>query len=204
MQIGKSYFYPRPPRGGRPPSAKIKNNCAYFYPRPPRGGRPGDGSEVTLTLRFLSTPSARRATPPKLADMLRVYLFLSTPSARRATWSLMVTHLFRLFLSTPSARRATRSCPPAMCGASYFYPRPPRGGRPDAVGLPRHDGLFLSTPSARRATCRTSSLPADQRISIHALREEGDQPTITDKSLPAHFYPRPPRGGRLPVCGPVH
>ena len=85
MQIGKSYFYPRPPRGGRPPSAKIKNNCAYFYPRPPRGGRPGDGSEVTLTLRFLSTPSARRATPPKLADMLRVYLFLSTPSARRAT-----------------------------------------------------------------------------------------------------------------------
>ena len=108
MQIGKSYFYPRPPRGGRPPSAKIKNNCAYFYPRPPRGGRPGDGSEVTLTLRFLSTPSARRATPPKLADMLRVYLFLSTPSARRAT------------------------CGPGRLRTplGYFYPRPPRGGRP--------------------------------------------------------------------------
>ena len=38
----------------------------------------------------------------------------------------------------------------------------------------RKEGLFLSTPSARRATpCH----PADdvlQRISIHALREEGD------------------------------
>ena len=81
----RSYFYPRPPRGGRrsccAPSARTSN----FYPRPPRGGRPGcaagrfegrnisihalreEGDVTTLNYpriirKFLSTPSARRAT----------------------------------------------------------------------------------------------------------------------------------------------
>ena len=33
---------------------------------------------------------------------------------------------------------------------------------------------FLSTPSARRATQMPLWMPARERISIHALREEGD------------------------------
>ena len=33
-----------------------------FYPRPPRGGRRPSGSPWTWFIRFLSTPSARRAT----------------------------------------------------------------------------------------------------------------------------------------------
>ena len=55
---------------------------------------------------------------------------------------------------------------------------------------------FLSTPSARRATsqlCRPA--PAD-RISIHALREEGDSPPGCCCKAEGDFYPRPPRGGR--------
>ena len=56
------------------------------------------------------------------------------------------------FLSTPSARRAT-SPPSVMLMV----------------------GEFLSTPSARRATFSAAlSLPVEARISIHALREEGD------------------------------
>ena len=36
-----------------------------FYPRPPRGGRPvNDLIEVITYCKFLSTPSARRATCP--------------------------------------------------------------------------------------------------------------------------------------------
>ena len=34
--------------------------------------------------------------------------------------------------------------------------------------------LFQSTPSARRATARVLMAVADDEISIHALREEGD------------------------------
>ena len=57
-----------------------------------------------------------------------------------------------LFLSTPSARRAT----------SEFH-----------VSDLFHD-IFLSTPSARRATGEGAVLGGDLIISIHALREEGD------------------------------
>ena len=34
------------------------------------------------------------------------------------------------------------------------------------------------------------------KISIHALREEGDHPMRCRKPSPEDFYPRPPRGGR--------
>ena len=79
-----------------------------------------------------------------------------------------------LFLSTPSARRATRSPIRAMARLKYFYPRPPRGGRRFVFGLKVTPTLFLSTPSARMATAVMADGRADQRISIHALREEGD------------------------------
>ena len=35
-------------------------------------------------------------------------------------------------------------------------------------------------------------------ISTHALREEGDRKYLRLLLRPRHFYPRPPRGGRLP------
>ena len=57
----------------------------HFYPRPPRGGRPFEMSTISGLLRFLSTPSARRATVGSAASGLHGLQFLSTPSARRAT-----------------------------------------------------------------------------------------------------------------------
>ena len=55
---------------------------------------------------------------------------------------------------------------------------------------------FLSTPSARRATYPPDLRQRSGRISIHALREEGDGhfSAVTVSNL--YFYPRPPRGGR--------
>ncbi len=58
--------------------------------------------------------------------------------------------------------------------STYFYPRPPRGGRP--LWLPLS---FLHA-----------------YISIHALREEGDTTCFNDLEKRPNFYPRPPRGGR--------
>ena len=58
-----TYFYPRPPRGGRPTTLQTRTKPRrYFYPRPPRGGRPSATGRLTVHSRFLSTPSARRAT----------------------------------------------------------------------------------------------------------------------------------------------
>ena len=79
------------------------------------------------------------------------------------------------FLSTPSARRATVPC-----------------------RLLWEHWEFLSTPSARRATYRWLPMLADAPISIHALREEGDAIVRSMFCCPSYFYPRPPRGGRLP------
>ena len=63
-------------------------------------------------------------------------------------------------------------------------------------GLTAMMAAFLSTPSARRATTRPLRLHRWHSISIHALREEGDE--FIDFILEAlsNFYPRPPRGGR--------
>ena len=83
--LAMSDFYPRPPRGGRRASSKSWRIVRNFYPRPPRGGRrtgtpqwpccpcisihalreEGDMNSNAggkYSVRFLSTPSARRAT----------------------------------------------------------------------------------------------------------------------------------------------
>ena len=144
--------------------------------------------------------------------------FLSTPSARRATVSF-----YRLRRPEDISIHALREEGDRKDGSSqrrrhYFYPRPPRGGRrnflneslnpvkflstPSArratarVHFVSHPFEFLSTPSARRATSDGSSNKSPPKISIHALREEGDgQSTGEDVQRP-YFYPRPPRGGR--------
>ena len=55
-------FYPRPPRGGRPPGSIARGRPCDFYPRPPRGGRLQRVIDCVQLFQFLSTPSARRAT----------------------------------------------------------------------------------------------------------------------------------------------
>ena len=169
-------FYPRPPRGGRRTLYhKSSLTMRDFYPRPPRGGRRIASGLAVLGLLFLSTPSARRATqkcseyaastcnfyprPPRGGrpgahrhsgryDAISIHALREEGDYASRSLSLSVI----LFLSTPSARRATSSRKQAAWFRNYFYPRPPRGGRP---------------PLWR-------SLRASAKISIHALREEGD------------------------------
>ena len=74
------------------------------------------------------------------------------------------------------------TCVP-MLVCSYFYPRPPRGGRLQSSPVRRRGCLFLSTPSARRATASQQYALALHIISIHALREEGDLPARSDGRL---------------------
>ena len=62
----------------------------------------------------------------------------------------------------------------SSCWTLDFYPRPPRGGRLQAIFTPMSGSIFLSTPSARRATTDGQQPSGGAMISIHALREEGD------------------------------
>ena len=56
----------------------------------------------------------------------------------------------------------------------HFYPRPPGGGRRDNVVWLVDLYQFLSTPSGWRATHVSMELRELTKISIHALRVEGD------------------------------
>ena len=125
--------------------------------------------------KFLSTPSARRATVHRQrhgrCDDISIHAlreegdagrnsrlaggkaFLSTPSARRATpcrtsvrrWWWISIHALR---EEGDRDRQGKDDP----DDGNFYPRPPRGGRPGKQDL----------------------LKYSYGISIHALREEGD------------------------------
>ena len=168
---------------------------------------------------FLSTPSARRATCCRRHrtgrrcisihslreegdndnDMMDARVGISIHALREEGDVPCTTNRHSLCVISIHALREEGDASQAVLPylASYFYPRPPRGGRPgahrhsgryDAISIHalREEGdvlkeagrvvqkLFLSTPSARRATAALAFLA----------------------SLCKDFYPRPPRGGR--------
>ena len=145
-------FYPRPPRGGRRNGSwPNKASISYFYPRPPRGGRRIAMSDLNLRIAISIHALREEGDPLPCCRGFMLPDFYPRPprGGRRARWNPLV--LIPVFLSTPSARRATAidvsgqigrqisihalreegDKPPPLCWhwTSYFYPRPPRGGR---------------------------------------------------------------------------
>ena len=85
-------------------SERVKED---FYPRPPRGGRLEHDLLVRIVQKFLSTPSARRAThSPQCGSGCKRYFYPRPPRGGRPSPLAPRSTLTR-FLSTPSARRAT-------------------------------------------------------------------------------------------------
>ena len=133
MQLGATstnHFYPRPPRGGRRVAQYNFATKEKFLSTPSARRATRDEAEEWCDRIFLSTPSARRATLKSVIIPPSHLSFLSTPSARRATQLIAGGSADSLFLSTPSARRATRAGSVLSMVSMDFYPRPPRGGRP--------------------------------------------------------------------------
>ena len=146
--------------------------------------------------RFLSTPSARRATCSPLCRLCTPRHFYPRPprGGRRVprTRRPQPVHFYprpprggrRVFLDEDQSdilisihalrEEGDRVRFLRSSQRHNFYPRPPRGGRP-ATALHRGKAaVFLSTPSARRATFWRFRNGLCDEISIHALREEGD------------------------------
>ena len=140
--------------------------------------------------------------------------FLSTPSARRATTKAVFVKSTKLNFYPRPPRGGRPITAATTRRPRNFYPRPPRGGRLSGQSAPIMQGLFLSTPSARRATgMRTKLLlnaayfyPRPPRggrledvigvdsgrgISIHALREEGDCVPYRDLIIAQKFLSTP-------------
>ena len=152
---------------------------------------------MRTAVKFLSTPSARRATSKSGISAANVQISIHALREEGDRWLYRMFH--RYLISIHALREegdmAVRA---GCCCSTYFYPRPPRGGRLQrarqrparffiSIHALREEGdlldrweeysleTFLSTPSARRATVLRRGGVLGARISIHALREEGDQ-----------------------------
>ena len=102
------------------------------------------------------------------------------------------------FLSTPSARRATYWSALNILSYRYFYPRPPRGGRLQKQAFNLQSRIISIHALREEGDARQRTGGILLGISIHALREEGDNvERLFVQERFGHFYPRPPRGGRL-------
>ena len=197
----------------------------YFYPRPPRGGRPLCGvlgfHGLGISIHALREEGDRE----QAAKLIRDALFLSTPSARRATAPVIfVNVLDPKFLSTPSARRATDLV--RLSGRGWFISIHALREEGDTVSPSEiivDKEISIHALREEGDTVSPSEIIVDKEISIHALREEGDPPKLPFSHRPAisihalreegdlahgrsasrlpYFYPRPPRGGRLAVPG---
>ena len=168
----------------------------YFYPRPPRGGRPEDGrvEEAVLTI---SIHALREEGDYGVCFKIgETGISIHALREEGDGAGLLLSTCKQLFLSTPSARRATARAGCCWQPPRDFYPRPPRGGRRKSMENQTVSARFLSTTSARRATPPTCLSVMRYIISIHALREEGDMQASTPSGWTGYFYPRPPRGGR--------
>ena len=84
-----------------------------------------DGSAIKISIHALREEGDLSDTIAAKEDAL----FLSTPSARRATLQAMADP-DKIAISIHALREEGDSCNLARCRrSSYFYPRPPRGGR---------------------------------------------------------------------------
>ena len=173
--ISRTHFYPRPPRGGRRTCGRHGQSLRHFYPRPPRGGRRPEQHYHFALEKFLSTPSARRATLSVLCSHFGCADFYPRPPRGGRPTSMLFAAAFFLFLSTPSARRATVGGAGRKPSKDISIHALREEGDLIAPGVVSPGVLFLSTPSARRATLQTAAGRQVNAISIHALREEGDK-----------------------------
>ena len=156
----------------------------YFYPRPPRGGRPLADLGCTITSEFLSTPSARRATASR-SSSTRTATFLSTPSARRATSGSIRSSIWQpnFYPRPPRGGRHAGSIDIEVTAVISIHALREEGDVVSAAALSKFC-KFLSTPSARRATAELSesytakvflSTPSARRATVTppADRDEG-------------------------------
>ena len=101
-------FYPRPPRGGRPPEREHGTRKSYFYPRPPRGGRRDHrAAHHYQSYDFYPRPP-RGGRPTTVGSMdSRGHISIHALREEGDVVVVVVDNVEKLFLSTPSARRAT-------------------------------------------------------------------------------------------------
>ena len=192
-----TYFYPRPPRGGRPlcDHCRLPPALISIHALREEGDTFQREQIISEDISIHALREEGDISSPAALPQGR-YFYPRPPRGGRPGQKRPSTAHQLPFLSTPSARRATTTTSHPVSLRRYFYPRPPRGGRlfSQCSHSRRHD-FYPRPPRGGRRQSGCSDKP-DRHISIHALREEGDCFAVVPFAALVHFYPRPPRGGR--------
>ena len=170
---------------------------------------------------FLSTPPSRVATESNMKSTGGQNMFLSTPPSRVATESNMTsTGGQNMFLSTPPSRVATKTTENIMVfskvsihatlagGDDESFPASPTpvivsihatlaGGDKLPTVQKELDDMFLSTPPSRVATVFCSSCKRSSSCFYPRHPRGWRLPRPYSFTIHLCFYPRHPRGWRL-------
>ena len=122
-------FYPRPPRGGRQTYLGHFMVLTNFYPRPPRGGRPikckGVFQMTVISIHALREEGDRRRPRQRPVGRISIHALREEGDQGDQLADPVVQDFY------PRPPRGGRpDGPKTGMMAKYFYPRPPRGGRP--------------------------------------------------------------------------
>ena len=150
-------------------------------------------------MRFLSTPSARRATPPDLLDADALVISIHAlreegdppvPEAGRPGADISI-HALR-------EEGDLWPCCAFTTAIISIHALREEGDSGITVGQYVSD-QFLSTPSARRATeSRGESIADMQEFLSTPSARRATAVSPPSATMLQNFYPRPPRGGRQP------
>ena len=124
--------------------------------------------------RFLSTPSARRATAYPAYNTRHQHNFYPRPPRGGRLGDITKIHGDKIISIHALREEGDLGRWTFLLHSSISIHALREEGDLLIPTCERADRLFLSTPSARRATRQCYYLLRWQRISIHALREEGD------------------------------
>ena len=127
------HFYPRSPRGERPPGIWSGSSNDYFYPRSPRGERPGRCPQPARRSAFLSTLPARGATGAmRTTPITSPYFYPRSPRGERPGDGPGGQQQAAISIHAPR-EGSDRFLPGAPPPPGHFYPRSPRGERPPSA-----------------------------------------------------------------------
>ena len=172
-----------------------------------------------VVLVFQSTPSARRATRASVCNVKIFLYFNPRPPRGGRRVDTHIYHLLSCYFNPRPPRGGRRNYKQRIQDANMisihalreegdlsvcakvkvfhnFNPRPPRGGRLTTGHRTATHLHFNPRPPRGGRLDRGHQLLTTINISIHALREEGDNGRPVGYENRTNFNPRPPRGGR--------
>ena len=128
--IGSVYFYPRPPRGGRPDRTPppAPRRVISIHALREEGDR-AHRLDCTGRQRFLSTPSARRATCNHQGEPTQQAISIHALREEGDLGSVFPNDFQQISIHALREEGDAAGLP-GKARPPYFYPRPPRGGRP--------------------------------------------------------------------------